>query len=56
MTIRFFAILQYEPKATPLYQIRYQIPGEEHILCNNMYKWAADWLVKKLNQLKEIPK
>lgn len=43
--------------ATPTFGISYRSDEGLHILCNNMYEWQADWLVKVLNQFctREVP-
>lgn len=36
--------------ATDTYGISYRIPGEQHILCNRMFKFQAEWLLEHLRQ------
>lgn len=51
-----YFMAEEEHGATPTFMVCYSIPGEQHILCNKMYGWAAKWLVEKLNQTGEYPK
>lgn len=53
---QYRAVDEENGTATQLFMVTYDIPGEGHILCNGMYKWAAEWLVEKLNQTGEYPK
>jgi len=43
--------------ATRTFGIAYDTGVGQHILCNRMYEWQADWLVKVLRQFctREVP-
>ena len=41
-------ILQTDNKATKLFMIIVNEGWRESIMCTNMYEWAADWLLKVL--------
>jgi hypothetical protein len=53
--VDYFAVREDKASATPLYMVCYRIPGEQHILCDGMYEWAANWLVRKLNASHDYP-
>lgn len=51
-----FEKVEEDHGATPTYMIVVRESWRESILCEGMYGWAADWLVKQLNDLEGVRK
>jgi hypothetical protein len=44
----FYCKVEEEHGATPTFMIVCDEGWRENIVCNNMYGWAADWLIEQL--------
>ena len=51
-----FEKVEEDHGATPTYMIVVKESWRESILCGGMYGWAADWLVRQLNDLEGVRK
>ena len=38
---------------TKTFMIVYDLPGEQHILCNGMYEYQVDWLLRVLERVED---